>query len=201
MAFEAGRISIDHSIIPENRSARDHWANGYIAEAEKLKISTYSARELANVNTIATRGEVAQTLVEILGIQEPEEETVQAEVPQTATGAISATGSGNLTGSGTITTGTGTQVTASGTTVMKAAAPEEVVPAAPKIVLKLVKFTDVGKKHDNATAIALLAGYGIVSGDSDKDGKSTGTFRPDAPINRAEIAKIFTKLIEVGFVH
>ena len=46
----------------------------------------------------------------------------------------------------------------------------------------------------------LLAGYGIVQGDTDADGKPTGTFRPNAPINRAEIAKIFTKLIEKGFV-
>ena len=200
MTFEAGRIPIDHSIIPENRSARDHWANGYIAEAEKMKISTYRPKGLANVNHFSTRGEVAQTLVEILGITEPREEE---EV--TATDATAATGSGMMTGSGTVATGSGTTTSGSGAlatasgTVLKAAAPEA-VPAAPERVLQTVRFTDVGKKHKHAAAIALLAGYGIVSGDTDRDGKPTGTFRPNDPINRAEIAKIFTKLIEIGVV-
>lgn len=46
-------------------------------------------------------------------------------------------------------------------------------------------FTDVPSNHPYGSAIATAAFYGLVSGDD-----AGGTFRPDDPINRAEVSKI-----------
>jgi hypothetical protein len=97
----------------------------------------------------------------------------EPEVVETGTG--SSTGTGTLAGSGVVLT-----------------PPAEETPP--------VTFKDVPGRHPYADAITLAAELGIVSGDTDLRGNPKGTFRPNAPINRAEVAKIFTKLIELGFV-
>ena len=51
-------------------------------------------------------------------------------------------------------------------------------------------FTDVSASNPYGPAITVAAVYGLVSGDTDANGNSTGTFRPDEPMNRAEVAKI-----------
>lgn len=49
--------------------------------------------------------------------------------------------------------------------------------------------------HTYEADIAYALGRGIVSGDKDIKGNATGSFRPDANINRAEVAKIlYTRL-------
>ncbi|MFH0838191.1 MAG: S-layer homology domain-containing protein [Patescibacteria group bacterium] len=53
-------------------------------------------------------------------------------------------------------------------------------------------FSDVSASHKHAAFIALAKELGIVSGDD-----NTGTFRPDEPINRAEVAKIANQILEV----
>ncbi len=59
-------------------------------------------------------------------------------------------------------------------------------------VVTNTEFSDVSGSHKHAAFIALAAELGIVSGD---DGAST--FRPDEPINRAEVAKIANQILEV----
>jgi hypothetical protein len=51
-------------------------------------------------------------------------------------------------------------------------------------------FRDVSAADPHAAAIATAQALGIVGGDADPAGKPTGLFRPDAPVNRAEVAKI-----------
>jgi hypothetical protein len=58
-------------------------------------------------------------------------------------------------------------------------------------------FTDVAPNHTYAKAITVAAAYGLVEGDKKPDGSPTGTFRPDAPMNRAEVAKIIALAREV----
>lgn len=55
-------------------------------------------------------------------------------------------------------------------------------------------FSDVSANHKNAAFIQYAKKMGIVSGDSGKT-----TFRPDAPINRAEAAKIANLIVELFF--
>lgn len=56
-------------------------------------------------------------------------------------------------------------------------------------------YTDVSRNHPNAAAIIEATQLGIVNGDTDESGKRTGTFRPNDPINRAEVAKILVRLL------
>jgi hypothetical protein len=58
-------------------------------------------------------------------------------------------------------------------------------------------FTDVPATHKYAKAITVAAAYGLVEGDKKPDGTPTGTFRPDSPMNRAEVAKIIALAREV----
>ncbi len=51
-------------------------------------------------------------------------------------------------------------------------------------------FTDVSASHSFAFEIQALNRDGILSGDTDAEGKATGRFRPDVGINRAETVKI-----------
>lgn len=51
--------------------------------------------------------------------------------------------------------------------------------------------------HPLESDIAYAAALKIVSGDKDRKGKPTGTFRPDAPVNRAEAAKIIYERLRV----
>lgn len=52
------------------------------------------------------------------------------------------------------------------------------------------KYSDVPADHDYAAAIATATKMGIVSGDDNKD-----TFRPDDPVNRAEVAKMIVQAL------
>ena len=45
--------------------------------------------------------------------------------------------------------------------------------------------------------IAYNAAIGVISGDTDAAGKPKGTFRPNAPINRAEVAKIIKRKLDL----
>lgn len=52
------------------------------------------------------------------------------------------------------------------------------------------RFTDVNTSTEGAASIEALSRDEVVSGDTDENGKATGTFRPLDAINRAEVAKI-----------
>ena len=52
------------------------------------------------------------------------------------------------------------------------------------------RYTDVQAGTMDAASIEALSRDGVVSGDTDVSGNSTGTFRPLAQINRAEVVKI-----------
>lgn len=54
----------------------------------------------------------------------------------------------------------------------------------PMVVFAGTYFTDVADNHKNIEAIAFMKNKGIISGYSD------GTFKPDNPVNRAELMKI-----------
>lgn len=53
-------------------------------------------------------------------------------------------------------------------------------------------FSDVPASHQHADYIQYAKEAGVISGDTGKN-----TFRPDAPINRAEVAKILQNMIEI----
>ncbi len=57
-------------------------------------------------------------------------------------------------------------------------------------------FTDVPVSHRYAAAIETAANDDIVAGRKDAAGASTGMFDPEAPITRAEIAKIITTILD-----
>ena len=57
-------------------------------------------------------------------------------------------------------------------------------------------FND-SKSHKYKNDIAYAYALGIISGDINADGSEKGTFRPDDPINRAEVAKIAKLAIEL----
>jgi hypothetical protein len=58
-------------------------------------------------------------------------------------------------------------------------------------------YKDVRSTHAHAAAIAKATELGIVAGDTDRQGNLKGTFRPNDPVNRAETAKIMSKLLEI----
>jgi len=58
-------------------------------------------------------------------------------------------------------------------------------------------FKDVPHDHPYAPAIVVATTYGLVTGDLDSSGNPLGTFRPDDPITRAEVAKIIALVKEV----
>ena len=54
-------------------------------------------------------------------------------------------------------------------------------------------------QHPYESDIAYASLLQVVSGDSDEQGASTGKFRPDEPINRAEASKvIYLKLKDIA---
>ncbi len=57
-------------------------------------------------------------------------------------------------------------------------------------------FKDVPVSHPYAAAIETAANDGVIAGRKDADGKSTGIFDPNAPITRAEIAKVITTILD-----
>ena len=57
-------------------------------------------------------------------------------------------------------------------------------------------YKDVPKSSPYAKAIATATSLGIVSGDKDASGTLTGTFRPTATINRAEVSKMIMEALK-----
>ncbi len=57
-------------------------------------------------------------------------------------------------------------------------------------------FSDT-QNHPFEADIGLAVVEGIVTGDKDANGNATGTFRPDAPINRAEVTKIIYERLKM----
>ncbi len=193
MAFESARASTVGVAVPKNRFAHGHWSAPYIGLAEAQNLSVYGTKN--NITLPATRGAVIQTLVEVLQIIRP----APAAAPVVLKG-----GTGALTASGTVVSGSGGSVrTGSGVLTgsgkLKTASGDRVITVTP-IKLKDIRFTDVPDTADYAQAINLAAALGIVNGDTDKQGNPTGKFRPNASINRAEVARIFAKLMELDYV-
>ncbi|MEI8230515.1 MAG: S-layer homology domain-containing protein [Candidatus Peregrinibacteria bacterium] len=58
-------------------------------------------------------------------------------------------------------------------------------------------FTDVDSSIEFGAAIETAATDGVVSGYTDAEGKATGLFGPNNPVNRAEVAKIVTKALQI----
>jgi hypothetical protein len=58
-------------------------------------------------------------------------------------------------------------------------------------------FKDVDGSTEFASSIETAANAGVVSGYTDAEGNSTGLFKPADPINRAEVAKIVTRGMQV----
>lgn len=58
-------------------------------------------------------------------------------------------------------------------------------------------FTDVTTRTAYAAAIETAAASKVVSGRTDANGKATNEFGPADPINRAELAKVLSKMIDV----
>jgi hypothetical protein len=63
------------------------------------------------------------------------------------------------------------------------------------LTLTQATFTDVPVDHPNAAAISIAAQRGFISGDKDANGEPLHTFRPDAPINRAEATKMIAEAL------
>ncbi|PIR48902.1 hypothetical protein COU80_01830 [Candidatus Peregrinibacteria bacterium CG10_big_fil_rev_8_21_14_0_10_55_24] len=59
-------------------------------------------------------------------------------------------------------------------------------------------YTDLSASHANARALATATRLGIISGDTDRQGNLKNTVRPDSDINRAEVAKILSVILEKG---
>jgi len=58
-------------------------------------------------------------------------------------------------------------------------------------------FTDLSSSNPHADAITTAARLGIVRGDTDAEGNETGTVRPDDKINRAEVAALVMRILDV----
>ncbi|MEK7218176.1 MAG: S-layer homology domain-containing protein, partial [Patescibacteria group bacterium] len=59
-------------------------------------------------------------------------------------------------------------------------------------------YKDLPVAHPHARSLTTATRLGIISGDTDTAGKLKGTVRPNANINRAEVAKIMSKVVELG---
>ena len=58
-------------------------------------------------------------------------------------------------------------------------------------------YSDVDDK-DNVEAIEVLQAVGVMTGDVDSNGNLTGTFRPDDPVKRSEMARIMADLMDLN---
>ena len=65
MALEAADIPLTGG-SPRNHSAQGTWASSYVAQAEAMQLSTVDPT--TDVHAAATRGEVIQTIMEVMGI-------------------------------------------------------------------------------------------------------------------------------------
>lgn len=61
---------------------------------------------------------------------------------------------------------------------------------------KGLSFRDVTRRTPYAGAIETAAKLGIVTGEADPEGKPTGKFNPQKPVNRAEMSKLLVRFIE-----
>ncbi|MEK7563274.1 MAG: S-layer homology domain-containing protein, partial [Patescibacteria group bacterium] len=57
-------------------------------------------------------------------------------------------------------------------------------------------FTDIPDNHPYRREILSAFVFGIIQGDTDAEGNPADTFRPDDPINRAEISKVIALVKE-----
>lgn len=126
LALQAADTTLNAGGSPRNQSALGTWASPYVAQAEKMHLTVFPPS--TDVNAQATRGEVIQTILEVLRIP------TAAKTPPL--------------------------------------------------------FTDVPANYPYAPAITIAATYGLIEGDLDAQGHPLNTFRPNDPINRAEVAKI-----------
>ena len=135
MALGAGGKSPDVTTktAPQNRTARGTWAAPYVKLAEDMNLTI--CRTNPDVTGSASRGEVIQTILEVMGIP----------------------------------------------TAIKLSSP----------------FTDVPDTHPFAKAITTASAFGLVEGDMDTQGQPLNRFRPDDPINRAEVAKFIALAREI----
>jgi hypothetical protein len=67
----------------------------------------------------------------------------------------------------------------------------------PRIWPKGIMFTDVQIETPYSSSIETAATAELVSGNADADGTPLGTFSPDNPINRAELAKILSTAMDL----
>jgi len=67
----------------------------------------------------------------------------------------------------------------------------------PTAAQNVASFEDLPANHPYAPALSVAVIYGIIDGDTDALGVPTGTVRPDAPVNRAEVAKILALAREI----
>jgi hypothetical protein len=67
----------------------------------------------------------------------------------------------------------------------------------PATTKNLANFSDLPPNHPHAQAISVALFYGLIDGDSAADGTPAGTVRPDALVNRAEVAKIIALAIKL----
>ncbi|MEK7563186.1 MAG: S-layer homology domain-containing protein, partial [Patescibacteria group bacterium] len=80
MALEAADIPLTGG-SPRNHSAQGTWASSYVAQAEAMQLSTVDPT--TDVHAAATRGEVIQTIMEVMGITIGKTPSTFADVPAT----------------------------------------------------------------------------------------------------------------------
>lgn len=138
MALEASGKNELKAAAPRNKTAQGSWASSYVGIAESLSLSIFTPN--TDVNSIATRGQVVQLIMETMSI-----------------------------------------------TIGKTPA----------------NYSDVPNSHPHSNAIAAATFFGLIAGDTKSDGTPLNTFRPDAPINRAEASKLIAMartLQKMGFI-
>lgn len=81
MALEAAGKPLPKDLAPQNRTARGTWAEAYVREAEDLRLTVFATNP--DVNAPASRGEVVQTVLEVMGFPIGKTPSSFADVPQT----------------------------------------------------------------------------------------------------------------------
>jgi hypothetical protein len=80
MALEAaGKADALSDLAPENKTARGTWASSYVRRAEDLGLSVFMTNP--DVNAPATRGEVVQIVLDVLGYPVGKTPAAFADVP------------------------------------------------------------------------------------------------------------------------
>lgn len=78
MALEGAKKKLE-SKPPRNRSAQNTWASAYVGQAEQMGLTVFPVD--ADVNMSATRGEVMQILLEVMGLPVGKAPAAFADVP------------------------------------------------------------------------------------------------------------------------